>query len=101
MKNGEVLHDVKEDRRVVHTVKRRKTNWSDYFLRTNCLLKQVIEGKMGASIEVMVRRGRRRKQLLDDPNKKGVYWKLKGEALNGSMRRTLSSVTVASTCISF
>jgi hypothetical protein len=35
-------------------------------LRSNCFLKHVIEGKLEAKIEVTGKRGRRRKQLLDD-----------------------------------
>jgi len=35
-------------------------------LRRNCFLKHVIEEKIEGSIEVTGRRGRRRKQLLDD-----------------------------------
>jgi hypothetical protein len=35
-------------------------------LRRNCLLEQVIEGKIAGRVEVTERRGRRRKQLLDD-----------------------------------
>jgi hypothetical protein len=35
-------------------------------LRRNCLLKEIIEGKISGGIEVTRRRGRRRKQLLDD-----------------------------------
>jgi hypothetical protein len=34
------------------------------------------------------RRGRRRKQLLEDLNEKGRYWKLKEEALDRTVRRT-------------
>ena len=37
---------------------------------------------------MIVRQGRRRKQLLDDLNKKRVYWKLKVEALDWAVRRT-------------
>jgi hypothetical protein len=33
----------------------------------NCLLKEVTEGKIQGQKEVTRRRGRRRKQLLDDP----------------------------------
>jgi hypothetical protein len=35
-------------------------------LCSNCLLKHVIEGKTEERIDVMVKRERRRKQLLDD-----------------------------------
>ena len=41
-------------------------NWIGHILRRNCLLQQVIEGKIKGQIEVTRRRGRRRKKLLDD-----------------------------------
>jgi hypothetical protein len=53
-------------------------------LGRNCLLKQVIEGK----IEVMGRRGRRRKQLLNEVKEKRGCWKLKEEALDQTLSRT-------------
>jgi hypothetical protein len=37
----------------------------------------VIEGKLEGRIEMTGRRGRRRKQLLDDLKEKRSYWKLK------------------------
>jgi hypothetical protein len=61
VRNEEVLHTVKEERNILHTVKRRKANWIGHILRRNCLLKHVIEGKIEARIEVTERRGRRRK----------------------------------------
>jgi hypothetical protein len=66
IRNEEVLHRVKEERNILQTVKRRKANWISHILRRNCLLKLVIEGKLEGRIEVTGRRGRRRKQLLDD-----------------------------------
>jgi hypothetical protein len=42
----------------------------------------VIEGKLEGRIEMTGRRGRRRKQLLDDLKEKKRYWKLKQEALD-------------------
>jgi hypothetical protein len=45
----------------------------------NCLLTHVIEGKLEGRIEVTGRRGRRRKQLLDDLKEMRRYWKLKEE----------------------
>jgi hypothetical protein len=54
----------------VHTVNRRKGNWIGYILCRNCLLKQVIGGKVEGSVEVTGRRGRRNKQLLDDLEEK-------------------------------
>jgi len=51
-------------------------------LRRNCLLKHVVEGKVEGRIKVRGRRGRRRKQLLDDFMEKRGRWKLKEEALD-------------------
>jgi hypothetical protein len=61
VRNEEVLHRVKEERKIIHTVKRRKANWIGHILRRNCLLKHVIDRKT----EVKRRQRRRRKQLLD------------------------------------
>jgi hypothetical protein len=84
VRNEEVLHRVKEEGNIVHTIKRRKVNWIGHILRRNCLLKHVIEGE----IEVMEMRGRRGKQLLDDLQEKRRYWKLKEEALDRTLWRT-------------
>jgi hypothetical protein len=54
-----------------------------------CLLKHVIEGKLEGRIEMTGRRGRRRKQLLDDLKENIRYWKLKEEALDRTLWRTL------------
>ena len=79
-----LLRRVQEKRKILHTIKkRRKTNWIGHILGMNCLLKYVIEGK----IEVKRRRGRRCKQLLDDLMETSMYWKLKEEALDGSVWR--------------
>jgi hypothetical protein len=36
--NEEVLDRVKEERNIIHTVKRRKDNWIGHILRRNCLV---------------------------------------------------------------
>ena len=56
-------------------------------LRRNCLLKQVIEGKIKGEIEVTRRQGRRRKMLLDDLKDRTGYSHLKAEALDSNMWR--------------
>ena len=66
MTNEEVLLRVNEQRNILHEIRKRKANWIGHILRRNCLLKQVIEGKTKAEMEVTRRRGRRRKKLLDD-----------------------------------
>jgi hypothetical protein len=66
VRNEEVLLRVSEQRNILHEIRKRKANWIGHILRTNCLLKEVIEGKIKGQKEVTRRRGRRRKQLLDD-----------------------------------
>jgi hypothetical protein len=79
---------VKEERNIVHTIKRRKANWIGHILRRNCLLKHVIEGKLEGRIEMTGRRGRGRKQLLDDLKEKRRYCKLKEKALDCVLWKT-------------
>jgi hypothetical protein len=66
VRNEEVLQRDGEDRNILQTIKIMKANWTGHILRWNWLLKHVIEGKIEARIEVTGRRGRIRKQLLDD-----------------------------------
>jgi hypothetical protein len=49
----------------------------------------VIEGKLEGRIEMTGRRGRRRKQILYDLKEKRRYWKLKEEAVDRTLWRTL------------
>ena len=46
MRNVELLHRVKEERNIIHTVERRKANWIGHILRRKCILKHVIKGKL-------------------------------------------------------
>jgi hypothetical protein len=66
VRNEEVLLRVNEQRKTLHEIRKRKANWIGHILHRNCLLKQVIEGKIKGEMEVTRRRGRRRKKLLDD-----------------------------------
>ena len=52
---------------------KKKDNRIGNVLRRNCLLKDIIKGK----IEVSRRRERRSTQLMNDHNKGRGYWKLK------------------------
>jgi hypothetical protein len=85
---NEVLHTVKEERNMLHTIKRRKANWIGHILRGICFLKHMIEGKLEKRIEMTGRRGRSVKQLLDDLKEKRSYWKLKEETLDRTLWRT-------------
>jgi hypothetical protein len=73
VRNEEVLHRVKEERNILHIIKRRKAKWSGHIFCRNCLLKSVIEGKLEGRTEVTGRRGRRRRQLLDGLKEKRRY----------------------------
>jgi hypothetical protein len=76
-----------EQRNILHEIRKRKSNWIDHILRRNCLLKQVIEGKVKGEMEVTRRRGRRSKSLLDDLKDRRRYSDLKEEALDRTMWR--------------
>jgi hypothetical protein len=82
------LHRVKEEINILLKIKRRKANWIGHILRRKCLLKHVIEGKLEGRIEVKRRRGRTRRQLLDDLKETRGYCELKEEALDRAVWRT-------------
>jgi hypothetical protein len=67
VRNEVVLRRVKKQRNILHEISTQKANWIDHILGRNCLLRQVVEGKMKGGKEVTGRRGRCRK-LLDDLN---------------------------------
>ena len=87
VRNEEVLLRVKEQRNILHEIRKREANCIGHILRRNCLLKQVIEGKIKGEMEVTRRRGRRRKKLLDDLKDSRGYSHLKEEALDRTMWR--------------
>ena len=66
VRNDKVLLRVKEQRNILHEIRKRKAKWIGHILRRNCLLQRVIEGKIQGGIEVTGRQGRRRRNLLDE-----------------------------------
>jgi len=46
VRNEEVLLRVKEQRNIIHEIRKRKANWIGHILCRNCLLQGVIEGKI-------------------------------------------------------
>jgi hypothetical protein len=46
VRNEHVLQRVKEVRNILQTIKRRKANWIGHILRSNYILKHIIEGKI-------------------------------------------------------
>jgi len=85
----EILIRVKAKRNILHEISKRKANWIGHILSRNCLLQQVIEGKIKGGMEVTRRRGRRRRKLLDDLKERRGYSHLKGEDLDSTMWRAL------------
>jgi hypothetical protein len=87
MKNEGILFRVKEQKNILHEVSKRKANWIGHISRRNCLLQQVIEGKIKGEIEVIGGRVSRHRKLLDDLKERGGYSHLKEEALDRTMWR--------------
>ena len=46
VRNEDVLLRVKEQRNILHEIRKRKANWIGHILRVNWLLKHVIKGKI-------------------------------------------------------
>ena len=81
VRNEDVLLRVKEQRNILHEIRKRKAKWIGHILRRNCLLQRVIEGKIQGGIEVTGRQGRRRRKLLDDLTERREYSHLEEETL--------------------
>jgi hypothetical protein len=79
VRNEDVLLRVKEQRIILHEIRKRKANWIGH---RNCLLQRIIEGKIKGGIVVTGRRGRRCRKLLDDLMERRGYSHLKEEALD-------------------
>jgi hypothetical protein len=84
---SEVLFRVKEHSNILHEIHKRKFNWIGHILLRNCLLRQVVEGKIKGGIEVIGRRGRRRRKLLDDLKEMRDYSHLNEEDFDRTMCR--------------
>jgi hypothetical protein len=87
VRNEEVLLRVREQRNILHEIRKQKANWIGHILCTNCLLQWVIEGKIQGGIEVTRRQGRRHRKLLNDLKERRGYSHLKEEDLDRTMWR--------------
>jgi len=87
VRNENVLLRVKEQRSILHEIRKRRANWIGHIWCRNCLLQRVIEGKIKGGIEVTGRQGRRHRKLLDDLKERRGYCHLKDEALDRAMWR--------------
>jgi hypothetical protein len=77
VRNEDVLIRVKEQRNILHEIRKRKANWIGHISRRNCLLQRVIEGNIKGGIELIGRRKRRHRKLLDDLKERRGYSHLK------------------------
>jgi hypothetical protein len=82
VRNEEVLLRVKEQRNILHEIRKRKANWIGHILRRNCLLQRVIERKIQGGLEVTGGQGRRHRKLLEYLKERRGYSHLKEEALD-------------------
>jgi hypothetical protein len=82
VRNEEVLLRDEEQRNILHEICKRKANWICNILNRNCLLQQVIEGKIKVRDRSDRKRGRRHRKLLDDLKERRGYSHLKEEALD-------------------
>jgi hypothetical protein len=89
VRDQEVLLRFKEQRNILHVIRKRMANWIGHILHRNCHLQRVIEGKIHGEIEVTGRQGRRRTKLLDKLKERRGYSHLKEEALDRTMWRAL------------
>jgi hypothetical protein len=64
VRNEEVLLRVKEQRNILHEIRKRKAKWIGHILCRNCLLQRVIEGNIKGEIEV----------TEDEEEDIGSYW---------------------------
>jgi hypothetical protein len=87
VRNGEVMLRVKEQKNILHEIRKRKANWIRHILSRKCILQRVTEGKIQGGIEVTGRQGRRCTKLLDDLKERRGYFHLKEEALDRTMWR--------------
>jgi hypothetical protein len=85
VRNEEALLRVKEQRNILHEIRKWKANWIGHTLRRNCLLQRVTERKIQGRIEVTGRQGRRCRKLLDGLKERRGYSHLKEEALYRTM----------------
>jgi hypothetical protein len=66
VRKKEVLYSAKEDRNVLHTVKKRKATWIGHILHRNFLLNLASEGKIAGRTDMKETQERRCKRLVDD-----------------------------------
>ena len=92
VRNEEVLRRVGEQRTLINTIRRRKARWTGHVIRSEGLLRTVIEGRA----EGKRPRGRKRMMMLDDIKQGQTYHTMKRAALNREGWRRLTHAGPAS-----
>ena len=92
VRNEEVLRRVGEERTLINTIWRRKARWTGHVIRSEGLLRTVIEGRA----EGKRPRGRTRRMMLDDIKQGQTYHAMKKAALNREGWRRLTHAGPAS-----
>jgi hypothetical protein len=87
VRNEAVLLRVKEQSNILHEISNQKANKIGHILHKNCLLQQVLVGKIKGRIEVTGRQGKRHRKLLDDLKERRGNSHLKGETLDRTVWR--------------
>jgi hypothetical protein len=64
VRNDDGLHRVTEQRNIPHEIRKWTANLIGHILRRNCLIKQVIEGKIKGEMEELRIRGRRDRKCV-------------------------------------
>lgn len=86
VRNQEVLERVGEEKQILKVIKERKRNWLGYLTRSNCLIKDALEGIMwGRKVK-----GKRRYQLIDNIKINVSYTATKRMAENRNAWKMLS-----------
>ena len=89
VRNEEILHRVEEERNILRTFKKRMANLIGHILHRNCLPRHVIKWKIEERLEVIGRRGKRGKQLLDTLRKLGMLEPERGNTRPHSVENSL------------
>jgi hypothetical protein len=82
LRNEDVILRVKDQRNILHEIRKGKANWIGHILRRNCLLQRVIEGKIKGGDRSDRKTRKKVRKLLDDLKERRRYSHLKEESLD-------------------
>jgi hypothetical protein len=85
--NKKVLEKVGEERQLIRTIRKRKSNWIGHILRGEGIIRQALEG----TVKGRTAKGRRRMKLVDELKRGVTYAELKVHALDREQWRLMFS----------